>query len=492
MKLLEGKAIAGKILREVKKEIKSRGIKPGLAVVLVGNDPASELYVNLKSVAARKAGIKFNLVRFSEKAGEKSVIATIKKLNADGQTHGIIVQLPLPEKFHTQKIINTVDLKKDVDGLHTKSHRGFLAGKPGVYPTFPLAIMKMVESINTCLKGKKAVIIANSKGFGMAMRRAFELKKASAEYILSKDFDKNIGKLEKADVLVTAVGKPGLIKGEMLKKGVVVVDGGISKKGSKVLGDVDFDSVKNVASFLSPVPDGVGPVTIACLLQNVVNLSTNSIKAVIFDMDGVISDTQRLHSDVESKMFKEYGIDISPEEITAKFAGIPDFVYTEDVFKKYGVQVDLDEVIADKWQEVTEIMQKEIIPVPGVQELIEELHSKYKLAVGSSSIAKFVNIALEKLNIRDKFDAVVTIDDVKNGKPDPEIFLLAAKKLGVKPEECVVIEDGRSGMQAAKAAGMKCIGLVKDKTSKDYPADILVESLSEIDISIFNNGYQNR
>lgn len=214
------------------------------------------------------------------------------------------------------------------------------------------------------------------------------------------------------------------------------------------------------------------------------------IKAVIFDMDGVISDTQELHSEVESRMFKKYGIDISPEEITARFAGIPDFIYAEEVFKKYGVQVNLEEVITKKWEKVTEMMEREVPPVPGALELIEGLHHKYKLAVGSSSIRKFVNIALEKLGFRDKFQAVVTIDDVKNGKPDPEIFLLAAQRLGVNADECVVIEDSRSGMQAAKNAGMQCVGLVKDKNKENYPADILVESLNEINIDYFNE-YQN-
>lgn len=207
------------------------------------------------------------------------------------------------------------------------------------------------------------------------------------------------------------------------------------------------------------------------------------LKAVIFDMDGVISDTEKTHIIVETTLLKRFGVEVDGEELSDKYAGVPSKVFMKKILDDHGVKTDIDKLIDEKWAMVTDLITQKLDPVPGVLELIDKLKNKgFKLAVGSSSTPKFVNLTLDKLDIKDKFDAVVTIDDVENGKPSPDIFLLAAKKLGVAPEECLVIEDGRSGMQAAKSAGMRCVGLVKDKNRKDYPADFLVENLDEINL----------
>lgn len=216
------------------------------------------------------------------------------------------------------------------------------------------------------------------------------------------------------------------------------------------------------------------------------------IKAIIFDLDGVISDTQTLHSQIESAIFRRYGIDKSEEEITEKYAGVPCEVFFKEVFLENSVPADINKIVKEKQNLIIERCKGNVSPMRGAMDLIKEARQKgFKLAIASSSPIDFVNLIIEELNLEDTFKVVVTVEDVQNGKPDPEIFLLAAKRLGVAPEECIAIEDGRSGMQAAKSAGMKCIGLAKDKGAKDYPADILVENLSEININTLTSLEEN-
>lgn len=295
MKLLTGKKIADKILLDLKGKIRKEKIKPGLAVVLVGKNPASETYVRIKEKAAQKAGIGFYLFRFSARTKESEVIKKIKELNRDEKISGIIVQLPLPAHLDKQKIIDIIDLQKDADGFCPENRRSFLEGSGKIYPPFPRAIMELLKSAGKSLKNKRGLVVCNSDNFGKIMRGAMEREGIEAEYVLAEEIkippsplykggEKNLPfqkgvpsqrgegflrKMKSADIIISAVGKPGIIRGEMLKKGAIVIDGGIAKKGKCVLGDVDFESVKKVAGYLSPVPGGVGPVTVACLLENV-------------------------------------------------------------------------------------------------------------------------------------------------------------------------------------------------------------------------------
>lgn len=264
MKLLKGKKIADVILKKIKGEIKKSSLQPALAVILVGNDKASHLYVNLKRKAAKKIGIKFQLFRFSAKVKEAEIIQKIQELNADKKISGMIVQLPLPKNLNTQRIMDAIDPRKDVDGFSVKN-------TANLQPVFPQAIMEILSASFLKVpfrKEAKAVVIANSEKFGKVMVNTLRQKKISGMYVLSSKLKKNIKKVQNADIIISAVGKPGLITDKMIKKGVIIIDGGITKKGKKVLGDVDFESVKNKVSFLTPVPGGVGPVTIACLLRN--------------------------------------------------------------------------------------------------------------------------------------------------------------------------------------------------------------------------------
>ncbi len=266
MKLLEGQKIADKILAKVAKNLKKAEKKAFLAVILVGDDEASKIYTNLKGKAAKRIGMNFKLFRFSQTASEKEIIDKIADLNNDSKVSGIIVQLPLPKKFNTQKMINSINPSKDVDGFKKNSK---------LMPVFPKAIMEIVSSSKKDIKNKKAIVLANSKIFGGMMANFLKDKKAKADFILQKDIQNNISEIKKADILVTALGRKGIIKGGMIKRGAIVIDGGIAKIGRKVFGDVDFESAKEVAGFITPVPGGVGPVTIACLLENTYLASKN-------------------------------------------------------------------------------------------------------------------------------------------------------------------------------------------------------------------------
>jgi len=204
------------------------------------------------------------------------------------------------------------------------------------------------------------------------------------------------------------------------------------------------------------------------------------MKAVIFDMDGVISDTQPVHAAIESEQMKTFGIDISPEEISARFSGAADDDFWTTVFREHNVQADYSNAIKDKWQLMLVKGKGNIKPIPGIQKVLKKLSDmNIPLAVASASEPEFIDLVLTELNIKEHFTAVVSTRQVKHGKPAPDIFLLAAKLINTKPEECIVIEDGLRGMQAAQKANMHGIGLVPD-TKKEYPVKLKVTHLEDI------------
>lgn len=268
MRILNGKKISQDILLNLKKKIAKEKVKPGLGVVLVGNNKASQIYVGLKGKACQEVGINFNLVKLSGKCSDEKVLEKIEKLNKDKSIHGIIVQLPLPKPLNKSKIIGAIDPRKDVDGFHKNNVKLFLQNKNRFVPVFPGAILKLIEASRRKIAKSKAIIIANSKEFGEIMKILLNRKGAQTDYTLRKDIGKNLEKIKKADIIVSACGIPNLVNGEMMKNGAVVIDGGIVKKGKKTLGDVDLESTKKMSGFISPVPGGVGPVTVAMLLQN--------------------------------------------------------------------------------------------------------------------------------------------------------------------------------------------------------------------------------
>ncbi len=207
----------------------------------------------------------------------------------------------------------------------------------------------------------------------------------------------------------------------------------------------------------------------------------NKVRAVIFDMDGVISDTQQVHAISEVSILRDYGIELEAEEISRKYAGVTDREMFQEIFTNFDKKdINLDMVIEKKWKNMMDVVKGRVTEINGLKVLIERLKAnELSLAVASASRISFIELVLAELKLRDKFDVITSSEEVDDGKPDPAVFLLTAKKLSIPPENCVVIEDGVSGMIAAKKTGMKCIGLVDD-ISKDYPADILVKNLQDI------------
>jgi methylenetetrahydrofolate dehydrogenase (NADP+)/methenyltetrahydrofolate cyclohydrolase len=269
MELLYGKNVAKEITDQLKVDIFSRDKKPGLAVILIGENAASEIYVALKEKKAREIGMHFFCFNFPQTVSQDEIIEKIISLNNDESICGIIVQLPLPESFDTKKIITSIAIEKDVDGFHPENAQLFLNSRETIVPVFPQAIMCLIESSKEILENKKAVVLANSIEFGEIMTTMLNRKMIASKYILASDFTTNLKAIKDADIVVTAMGSPELLKGSMLKDGAIIIDGGIEKIGARVVGDVDFSSTKALNGYITPVPGGVGPVTIACLLKNV-------------------------------------------------------------------------------------------------------------------------------------------------------------------------------------------------------------------------------
>ena len=208
------------------------------------------------------------------------------------------------------------------------------------------------------------------------------------------------------------------------------------------------------------------------------------IKAVIFDMDGVISDTQVIHAKTESELLSAHGIHIHPDEITKRFAGVADEEMFKEIFNDAQQKMPaLEQIVEKKWSIMDKLVRGNVKEIPGTREFVERVTSfGLPIGVGSASRLTFIELVLTELGLRKKFDTIASVEEVKKGKPEPDLFLLVAKRLSVVPKDCLVIEDSLSGMIAAKRAGMQCIGLVKDKKAQDYPADWLVTDLREVAI----------
>jgi methylenetetrahydrofolate dehydrogenase (NADP+)/methenyltetrahydrofolate cyclohydrolase len=270
MQLLKGKPVAEKILALVKERIKKAQYRPVFVAFLVGSDEASALYVSLKEKIARSIGIDFRVERFPDALSEEALLSAIHTVNDDDAVDGILVQLPLPSSLDVDRIVSAIDPKKDVDGFHPETVRRFLQGDDKVFsPVFPHAIAELVQSAGVSLAGKHAVVIGNSDIFGQMMLATLERIGVTGEFVQRKTLLCTRAKVLSADIVITACGVANLITSDMIKDGAVVIDGGIVKVGDKFVGDVDILSMQSKDVFVSPVPGGVGPVTIACLLENV-------------------------------------------------------------------------------------------------------------------------------------------------------------------------------------------------------------------------------
>ncbi len=270
--LIDGKEMAKAILIQAKKDVGQmleRRARPTLSVIQVGSDPASDLYVEKKKLACQSLGIEFDFYLYDTNISQRDLLIVVKELNSKFHTHGILVQLPLPGSIDTEKVINTISPIKDVDGF-TAFNLGLLEhGKEGFVSCTAQSILKLIESTGQPLEGANACIANHSILVGRPLASLL-LNKGATVTICHKQTKDLAEHTRKADILVTAVGKPGLIKAEMVKPGAIVIDAGINRQSNKILGDVDFEAVKDVASFITPVPGGVGPMTVACLMHNTV------------------------------------------------------------------------------------------------------------------------------------------------------------------------------------------------------------------------------
>ena len=269
--LIDGNALSKQLRAQVAADtaqLKAKGLTPGLAVVLVGDNPASQVYVRNKVKACEDAGLHSVLEKYEADMSEADLLARVQALNNDPSIHGILVQLPLPAHIDAQKVIEAIDPLKDVDGFHMASAGALMTGMPGFWPCTPYGCMKMLESIGYSLKGKHAVVIGRSNIVGKPMALMLLQQNATVTICHSATPDLKAMTLQ-ADVIVAAVGKRNVLTADMVKPGAVVLDVGMNRNDEgKLCGDVDFEGVKQVASYITPVPGGVGPMTITMLLVN--------------------------------------------------------------------------------------------------------------------------------------------------------------------------------------------------------------------------------
>lgn len=271
--IIDGKALANQIKEELAQRIetlKNKGIIPALTVILVGDDPASAVYVNSKHNTFTQLGLKSEVLRFPAETSQEELLAKIRELNNDKMLHGILVQLPLPKHINTNTIIDTISPEKDVDGFHVSNAGALMTGNPRFIPCTPYGVMKMLESQNVNLKGAEAVVVGASNIVGKPM--ALLLQKEGATVTICNSKTKDLAAhTKRADILVVATGRPEMVTGDMIKPGAVVIDVGINRDANgKLKGDVEYTSASQVASAITPVPGGVGPMTIVMLLVNTI------------------------------------------------------------------------------------------------------------------------------------------------------------------------------------------------------------------------------
>ncbi len=273
MQLVSGKPIAEKALQRARTIIQERGVHPGLAVIMVGSDPASEIYVGLKERAAESVGVAFEKHTLPETSQTEDIQELVRALNERADIHGIIVQLPLPVGIDTDAIIATIRPEKDADGFHPETVARFLSGKSSIPPVFPRAILALIESTGVSLAEKRAIVFANSILFASVITATLGRAGIRVEDSLTLGLETAKERLPEFDIVVTATGSPHFLRGDMVRPGAIIVDGGITRVGEKVMSDADPVSFTETDCLLTPVPGGVGPVTVAFLISRTTELA---------------------------------------------------------------------------------------------------------------------------------------------------------------------------------------------------------------------------
>ncbi|WP_085508826.1 bifunctional methylenetetrahydrofolate dehydrogenase/methenyltetrahydrofolate cyclohydrolase FolD [Thalassobacillus devorans] len=270
--IIYGKELAAELREEMKQEVaelKTKNIIPGLTVIILGEDPASLSYVRGKQKASEKVGMESNLIEMPETTSEQELLDLIAEQNAKESVHGILVQLPLPAHISEQKVIEAIDPAKDVDGFHPINVGRMMTGQDTFYPCTPYGILMMLKKAEIDIKGKHVVVVGRSNLVGKPVGQLLLNEHATVTYCHSKTPDLGFH-TRQADIVIVAAGKAGLVTGEHIKEGAVVIDVGVNRVDGKLVGDVDFNSVEPIASYLTPVPKGVGPMTITMLLHNTI------------------------------------------------------------------------------------------------------------------------------------------------------------------------------------------------------------------------------
>lgn len=269
--IIDGKALSKKIRDDIKEEVakivSENGVTPCLAVVLVGNDPASEIYVRNKIKGCEYTGIKSLSYKLEESTTEEELVSLIEKLNADNTVHGILVQMPLPKHINEKRILSLIDPKKDVDGFSVEQIGMLGLGTPDLITCTPHGVIELIKSTGVDMSGKHAVVIGRSNVVGKPLMNLLLLENCTVTVCHSKTEDLP-SITRQADILVAAIGRPKFVTEDMVKEGAIVIDVGINRVDGKVCGDVDFENVEKKASYITPVPGGVGPMTITMLLKN--------------------------------------------------------------------------------------------------------------------------------------------------------------------------------------------------------------------------------
>ena len=271
--IIDGKQIARSIRNHIRSQVKKLDFKPGLAVIQIGTDPASTVYVNHKQKDCERVGFHSEVARLPSKTSQKHVVDIVKQLNQSSRIHGILVQMPMPNHVNEQMVIDSISPKKDADGLGAVNLGNLLIGQERVLPCTPGGILRLIEKAEVKLAGKRVVCVGRSRLVGKPIGLLLLNRHATVTFCHSRT--KNISlETKKADILIAAVGKPKLITEEMVKPEAIVIDVGINRVANTLIGDVDFEAVSKVASFITPVPGGVGPMTRAILLENTLKLAT--------------------------------------------------------------------------------------------------------------------------------------------------------------------------------------------------------------------------
>ncbi len=278
--IINGKELAKKIRLELKNEVdelKAKGIEPKLSVIMVGNDKASEVYVRNKSKACNEIGIAFEEFLIPEETTKEELLGLIEKLNQRKDIHGILLQSPIPKHLDIREAFNSIDYRKDVDGFHPINVGKLAIGEESFVSCTPAGVMEMLKEYDIDVQGKRAVVIGRSNIVGKPLSQL--LLNANATVTICHSKTQNIAEITKeADILVAALGKPKFVTANMVKKAAVVIDVGINRNDEgKLVGDVDFENVEKIASYITPVPGGVGPMTVAMLMKNVVKAAKNTI-----------------------------------------------------------------------------------------------------------------------------------------------------------------------------------------------------------------------